>query len=71
MEPLTAKSLRLRAGLSQRQVSQELNVTSQSIANWEKGVVPRLTPSQVKRLCEMYKCSIEELIQAFEGPVDS
>jgi transcriptional regulator with XRE-family HTH domain len=67
VEKLTPKSLRLRAGLSQRQVSQLLDVTQQTVGSWEKGVIPRLTPSQAKLLCQAYQCSIEDLIQAFEG----
>lgn len=67
MKKLNPKSLRLQAGLTQREVSQMLNIQEKTVGGWEKGVIPRLTPSQAKRLCEAYGCSLEELIEAFEG----
>jgi transcriptional regulator with XRE-family HTH domain len=63
---MSALSLRKNAGLSQRQVAQELDVRPQTVGDWEKGGVPHLPPSRMKRLCEIYKCSIDDLIKVFE-----
>jgi transcriptional regulator with XRE-family HTH domain len=65
-EPLTPMSLRKRAGLSQRQVAQALDVQTQTIGSWEKGGVPHLPPSKIKKLCEVLNCSLDDLIEAFE-----
>lgn len=59
--------LRKRAGLSQRQVAQAIDVQTQTVGRWEQGVTPRLTPSQVKKLLELFDCSLDDLIEAFEG----
>ncbi|MEM9925628.1 MAG: helix-turn-helix transcriptional regulator [Cyanobacteria bacterium P01_D01_bin.50] len=66
-EPLSLMSLRKRAGLSQRQVAQAIDVQTQTIGRWEQGVTPRLTPSQIKKLLELFDCSLDDLIEAFEG----
>ncbi|RAM49462.1 MAG: XRE family transcriptional regulator [Hapalosiphonaceae cyanobacterium JJU2] len=71
MGNLNPTSLRKRAGLSQRQVAQELDIRSQTVADWEKGRVPRLPPSKLKRLCEIYNCTLDDLIDAFENPDQS
>ena len=66
-EPLTPMSLRKRVGLTQREVAQRLDVRSQTIGLWEKGGVPHLPPSKMKKLCEAYECTLDDLIEAFEG----
>lgn len=60
-------SLRKRVGLTQREVAQRLDVRSQTIGLWEKGGVPHLPPSKMKKLCEAYECTLDDLIEAFEG----
>lgn len=61
-------SLRKRAGLSQRQVAQAIDVQTATVGRWEQGnVSPRLTPSQTKKLLEVFNCSLDDLIDAFEG----
>lgn len=70
METTTALTLRKRSGLSQRRVAQELDIRPQTISTWEKGgSLPHLPPSKWKRLCELYQCSLDELIIAFEQVV--
>lgn len=66
-EPLSLMSLRKRAGLSQRQVAQAIDVQTQTVGRWEQGATPRLTPSQMKKLLEVFDCSLDDLIEAFEG----
>jgi DNA-binding XRE family transcriptional regulator len=66
-EKLTPMSLRKAAKLSQRQVAQALDVQTQTVGNWEKGKVPNLPPSKIKKLCEIFNCSLDDLIEAYEG----
>ena len=65
-KPLTPTLLRQRTGLSQREVAQELDIRTQTVGSWEKGSVPHMPPSKWKRLCELYRCSLDDLIEAFE-----
>ena len=65
-EPLSLMSLRKRANLSQRQVAQAIDVQTQTVGRWEQGSTPRLTPSQTKKLLEVFDCSLDDLIEAFE-----
>lgn len=65
-EPLTPMSLRKRVGLTQRQVAQALDIQSQTVGSWEKGGIPHLTPSKMKKLCEVFDCTLDDLIEAYE-----
>ncbi|OWY64513.1 transcriptional regulator [cyanobacterium TDX16] len=56
-------NLRKRLNLTQRQVALAVGVTDQTVSNWEKGVYkPRLTPAQTLALCQILRCSLEELV---------
>ncbi|WP_348251780.1 helix-turn-helix transcriptional regulator [Leptolyngbya sp. FACHB-1515] len=62
---LTLAKLRLRAGLTQRQLADRLGITIKTISAWERGVVePRLTFTETERLMEVLQCSLEELVEA-------
>lgn len=67
----TPKSLRNRAGLSQREVAQKLDIRSQTVAGWEKGGIPHLPPSKMKLLCELYQSTLDDLIEVFENSSNS
>lgn len=67
---LTPMSLRKQAGLTQRQVAQALDIQTQTVGSWEKGGVPHLPPSKIKKLCEVLNCSLDDLIEAFEESND-
>lgn len=70
-ELLTPALLRKRAGLTQRRVAELLNKKVATISDWERGVAqPRLSFSEVKALMELYQCSLDELIEAFESSTD-
>jgi transcriptional regulator with XRE-family HTH domain len=63
--------LRKRANLTQAELAQKIGRSPSTVAKWEAGdVVPRGTPSEIKKLCEVYQCSIEDLIEAFERQLD-
>ncbi len=65
---LTPVALRQRTGLTQVQFAISIGRSPSTIAKWEAGtVLPKGTPSEIKRLCEAYRCTLDELIEAFEG----
>ncbi|WP_013334720.1 helix-turn-helix transcriptional regulator [Gloeothece verrucosa] len=56
--------LREKAGLTQRQVANELGVTDQTVSNWETGQrKPRLSSTQWLKLCQLFQCSLEDLAE--------
>lgn len=58
--------LRTRAKKTQKDVAKALGVTDQTVSNWETGTtVPRLTPWQMRDLCQLLNCSLDELADAF------
>ncbi|MEM7578342.1 MAG: helix-turn-helix transcriptional regulator [Cyanobacteria bacterium P01_A01_bin.80] len=66
--------LRERVGLTQRQVSVALDKKQSTISDWERGVTsPRLTLREVRNLARLYNCTLDDLVEAFEGvkPVHS
>lgn len=61
-------ALRKRANLTQRQVAKEMEVTVQSVSNWETGLSePLLTLKQTLTLCRVLQCSLEELDAAVKN----
>ena len=61
-------NLRKRAGLTQRQIAQALDVRESTISEWERGLsVPHLPLSKVRQMLQVYKCNLDELIEAFES----
>lgn len=60
--------LREKRGLTQGAVAEALGVTDHTIRNWEKGrAEPRLTIRQVKKLCEVLSCSLNDLPDDFDS----
>ena len=65
---VTPVDLRKRAGLTQRQVARFLDIRETAVSEWERKLsIPRLQPSKIKKMMEIYGCTIDELIEAFEG----
>jgi len=66
---VTPMSLRKRIpNLTQRKVAVALGVGESTVSEWERGITrPHLLPSQVRKMLEVYQCSFDELIEAFEG----
>ncbi len=63
--------LRRELDLTQKQVAEALEVSEQTIRNWENGrTVPQLTIPQVKRLCRLLRRSLDDVPDYF-GPITS
>lgn len=70
-QPLSPMDLRKRVGLTQVQLAMKIGKSPSTVAKWEaRDVVPKGTPSEIKKLCEAYQCTIDELIEAFESAVE-
>jgi len=69
-------NLRNRLNLTQEEIAarlKEANLPSSLsiVSKWECGAsVPKLYPWQFRQLCEVYECSLEELVDAF-SPEDT
>lgn len=64
--------LREKLGLTQEAVAIALGVTDHTIRNWEKGrSEPRMTIRQVKKLCEVFNCSLSDLPDDFDSVEES
>lgn len=63
---LTPVILRKRLGLTQEQTARAIGVRPATLSNWEAGHAPRVTPSLIKKMMEVYNCSLDDLIEAFE-----
>lgn len=57
--------MRIRAGLTQPQVSEALGIPQSTIACWETGrALPRA--DKLPALAKLFKCSIDELLKGDE-----
>jgi len=68
-QPLTPVDLRKRLGMTQEQAAKAIGIRPATLSGWETGRAPRIAPSLVKKMMEVYKCSLDDLIEAFEGDV--
>jgi transcriptional regulator with XRE-family HTH domain len=67
-KPLTPAILRRRLGMTQFKLAIATGRSPSTIAKWEaRTVIPTGTPSEIKHLCEVFQCTLDELIEAFEG----
>ncbi|RVH00100.1 helix-turn-helix transcriptional regulator [Sinorhizobium meliloti] len=62
------KEFRTRLGLTQKELAKRVNTTQQTVARWEIGQT-QLNVDQVKDLCLVLQCKVEELI-GWEIPVE-
>lgn len=59
------KELRRRANLTLERVAADLGRSHSTISNWESGkTLPMLNPLELERLCQLYQCSCEEIVEA-------
>lgn len=67
-EQTTPRVLRLRVGLTQKQLAQHLGKRKETISDWENGKrKPKLFLEEVKLMTEVYQVTLEELIEAFKN----
>lgn len=65
--PLTLATLRMRAGLSQRELGKRLKVSQPQIAKWEKGETPNMQLNTVKNLAKALSVETDELVSILIG----
>lgn len=63
------KELRENLQITQRQLSDRLGVTENTIANWENGRSIGKWLYQIKLLCQALDCSFEELTDGLTTPL--
>jgi len=55
-------------GLTQKNISDALGISTRAISRWEQGShIPRLTPDQYSVLCALLQCSIHDLALDFKA----
>jgi len=60
--------LRKKANVTQKAVAEALHVSDHTVRNWEKGrAEAELQLWQVKALCQILQCSLEELPDRFKA----
>lgn len=68
-EVKTFAMLRKDVNLTQRQIADALDVSEDTVANWEAGrSTPKLQIWQVKKLCSLLGKPIEEIPDSFVSP---
>jgi transcriptional regulator with XRE-family HTH domain len=63
--------LRKRAGLTQRQLADEVGVTESTISNWEQGRNSLVWLERVSKLCRALQCTPEQLIDYIDAEEQS
>ena len=63
------RELRESLKITQRQLSDKIGVTENTIANWEHGRSIGKWLYQIKMLCQALDCSFEELTDGLETPL--
>lgn len=53
--------------MTQEQAARALGIRPATLSSWETGRVPRMAPSLMKKMMQVYECSLDDLIEAFEG----
>lgn len=60
---------RRKQRIRQADLAEALGLSHQTVSSWERGdSIPRLTPPQMRILCEKLDCSFDELVQYFPIP---
>ena len=66
------KIARENAGLSQKQLADELGVKVQTIGNWEGGRAnPKLDLDQTFKFCSLLKVTLDVAAKAFRGDIET
>lgn len=62
---MALKYLRLKAGLTQEQVAEKLDIGQATVSEWENGVT-QIKLNYLSSLATLYDCKVGELINACE-----
>lgn len=63
-------SARMKAGLTQADIAQKLNITAQTISAWERGVkTPKL--DTIIRICNAIGCDTSEILNTVDFSTDT
>jgi putative transcriptional regulator len=66
------KQLRLKVKLRTVDVASRVGIAESSVRNWEKGrTIPKLTIDKTAVLCQLYRCSIEDLATAAQESIST
>jgi DNA-binding transcriptional regulator YiaG len=64
-------ALRRQIGMTQRELSLELDVTEATVQNWESGRVGATQIRRVLQLCELLECQVKNLVEQSIVPDDN
>lgn len=53
--------------MTQEQAAKALGIRPATLSSWETGRIPRMAPSLIKKMMQIYDCSLDDLIEAFES----
>ncbi|MCC3506245.1 MAG: helix-turn-helix transcriptional regulator [Microcoleus sp. PH2017_20_SFW_D_A] len=53
--------------MTQEQAARALGIRPATLSSWETGRTPRMAPSLIKKMMQIYDCSLDDLIEAFES----
>lgn len=56
--------IRQRKGLTQKQVAEQLGMTVAGFQNWERGRHNKKLIERIARLCQMFECSANDLVDS-------
>lgn len=64
------KLARQRAGVSQRRIADALDVSVQTVGNWEGDrTLPQLDPSKTHQLCQLLEVDLVVMARAIAGEI--
>lgn len=66
----TIAKLRERDGVSQKQLADMLGTSIQTISNWERGRVDLTQFLLIIKICEIFKCEAQDLIEYPSSSLD-
>ena len=58
----TLKKLRLRSGMTQKELAEKLHVTQGAVSHWEHGI-SYPTSRKLPEIARLFECTMDELLQ--------
>lgn len=63
---MTLREFRHKAGLTQKQVAELIDVDQAAVSNWERGKYDPIRKYR-RKLAKLYGCTVDELLKEDEG----